>query len=835
MKKTILPVVLALFILFPCISRSQSCFNIFAGNDTTISCLQPCLDLKARVPNIKTSDDYQVISIPYAPLPYTTPGGNELTALYADDLFSDSIDLPFTFCFYGQNYNKIVAGSNGVLTFDVTTNANTDESYVIAPGNTLPYQFGFPGDISVFYAPRASIYLAYYDMDPRPGESPPERKIEWRLEGTAPCRRLVISYYHLDYYNSGGCQGTGQLCTMEAILYEGTGLIDVYYENKPACLGYQGGLSIAGLQNWNQNLSVSPPGTNCQVWTASRIGYRYVPSGAGSLVNRVELYKNGGLISTATTSDLGNGQLEALFSNVCQTEDSMSYVIKAFYQRCDNPAIETEASDTMIVRKTLNPITTIVDSALCHGGLGRITVTSPVAPNIEYSVDGGVTWQLSPVFNVPAGVYTVLARVVASLCGGSTTVTVHEPPAFITSAVATPASCANNDGVIDISASGGTPVYEFSIDGGLSYQPSGLFPNLTVGNYPNIIVRDLHGCKSFLNTVISLNDTMRLELGPDSTICFGKSITLQPQTNAATDTFRWTPHTWLDYDTAKNPVVTPQDTIKYYLTAKWGICQRSDSIRINVLHKPVPFAGNDTTICYKTNAFLHGSAFNLSGTVNYAWSPPDSLNTPNAANTIARMDTTRQFTLTVTDNYGCSFTVSDSMWVYMQPPVPAFAGNDTIAMLNKPHQLQASGGLYYLWSPASPLDNPFISNPKAVLSNDTYFTVLVTDGIGCKAEDGLFIKVYEGPEYYLPNAFTPNGDGLNDIFRPIPSGMKSTEYFRIYNRAGQLVFQTNKWLEGWDGKYKGRDALQGTYVWMIRGRDANGSLVEKKGTVILLR
>lgn len=134
-----------------------------------------------------------------------------------------------------------------------------------------------------------------------------------------------------------------------------------------------------------------------------------------------------------------------------------------------------------------------------------------------------------------------------------------------------------------------------------------------------------------------------------------------------------------------------------------------------------------------------------------------------------------------------------------------------------------------------PLNNPFIQDPVALLNNDTYFTVLVTDAIGCQAEDGVFIKVYQGPEYYMPNTFTPNGDGLNDRFRPIPPGMKTTVYFRVFNRMGQLVFETNKWMEGWDGKFKGKDSPMGAYVWEVKGYDANGRVVQLQGTVTLLR
>ncbi|MBK6633836.1 MAG: gliding motility-associated C-terminal domain-containing protein [Chitinophagaceae bacterium] len=175
------------------------------------------------------------------------------------------------------------------------------------------------------------------------------------------------------------------------------------------------------------------------------------------------------------------------------------------------------------------------------------------------------------------------------------------------------------------------------------------------------------------------------------------------------------------------------------------------------------------------------------------------------------------------------------MWVIMMPPLVVFAGNDTNAILGRPHQLLASGGTNYVWSPSGPLNNPFIANPLATIFNDTYFHVTVTDAIGCTDDDDVFVKVYEGPTYYLPNAFTPNSDGLNDIFRPIPVGIKSTDYFRIFDRYGAMLFETRQWMQGWDGTLKGKTAASGTYVWMIKGIDKNGAVVEMKGTVILIR
>ncbi|HMI79554.1 MAG TPA: gliding motility-associated C-terminal domain-containing protein, partial [Ferruginibacter sp.] len=531
---------------------------------------------------------------------------------------------------------------------------------------------------------------------------------------------------------------------------------------------------------------------------------------------------------------IGNGELEASFPNICQTEDSMSYIVRAFYKQCDNPAIETEGSDTIIVYKTLNPLTTTVTNVLCNGGNGTITINSTTAPNIEYSVDG-TNWQTSPVFTVPANNYTVQARVIGSLCGGSTNVVVTQPPILTANSIPLAATCANNDGSLVITTGGGIPAYQYSIDNGLNYQASNQFLNLPPGNYNNIKVKDANGCIASASDIILLNDTMRLQLGPDITICFGSSVTLLPQTNPQTNIFKWTPAAGLNSDIVKNPVASPNDTTRYFLNAKWGVCQREDTVIVNVLHKPVVYAGKDTAVCYKTNAFLTGSASNLSGTVNYSWSPSDSLNTANAANTIARMDTTRQFKLTVTDNYGCNFSVADSVLVTMMPPLVVFAGNDTNAILGRAHQLMATGGTNYVWSPTGPLNNPFIANPLAILYKDTYFTVVVTDAIGCTDDDDVLIKAYEGPNYYVPNAFSPNGDMLNDVFRPIPVGIQSTQYFRVFNRYGEQMFETNEWLKGWDGMHKGKKASAGTYVWMIKGTDKNGKVVEMQGTVILVR
>jgi gliding motility-associated-like protein len=95
--------------------------------------------------------------------------------------------------------------------------------------------------------------------------------------------------------------------------------------------------------------------------------------------------------------------------------------------------------------------------------------------------------------------------------------------------------------------------------------------------------------------------------------------------------------------------------------------------------------------------------------------------------------------------------------------------------------------------------------------------------------------VSKGPDIYVPNGFTPNGDGKNDTFTPIPIGIKSYNYFRVFNRWGQIIFSTKKQNDGWDGKLGGKEQPAGAYVWMIEGITKDNRFITKKGTVILIR
>ncbi len=150
-----------------------------------------------------------------------------------------------------------------------------------------------------------------------------------------------------------------------------------------------------------------------------------------------------------------------------------------------------------------------------------------------------------------------------------------------------------------------------------------------------------------------------------------------------------------------------------------------------------------------------------------------------------------------------------------------------------------TSGISYLWSPATGISDPNIPNPVITLGpsvDSITYRVKVSVADGCFAEDDIKVRIFKtGPDIFVPTAFTPNGDGKNDLLKPIPVGIKSMEYFRVYNRLGSLVFSTRQLGAGWNGTIEGKQQATGTFVYMTAATDYLNNRITKKGTVVLIR
>lgn len=262
---------------------------------------------------------------------------------------------------------------------------------------------------------------------------------------------------------------------------------------------------------------------------------------------------------------------------------------------------------------------------------------------------------------------------------------------------------------------------------------------------------------------------------------------------------------------------------------------KSGLVYVNPL--PVANAGPDSTICFGTTMQLHGTGGTL-----YNWSPPTYLSNPTSANPIISIPMTGSFDfiLHVSSTNGCKSIMADTVSITVLPKPVVFAGNDSVIAINQPLQLNAvdvnhAGLIDYSWSPSFGLNNPSISNPIAVTDRDVTYSVIAYTAQGCEARDLVNIKVLTASEIYVPNAFTPNNDANNNVFRPILRGIKELKYFSVYNRYGELVFTTSKQGAGWDGTFKGKPQNIGAYIWVLDATGYNGSKFIRKGSVVLIR
>lgn len=357
-------------------------------------------------------------------------------------------------------------------------------------------------------------------------------------------------------------------------------------------------------------------------------------------------------------------------------------------------------------------------------------------------------------------------------------------------------------------------------------------PDVSTTYYARLTSPD--GCIGYDSVKVSVVDFVTLHARTDTTICQADPVVLHISSDALY--YKWTavpPDPSLTDAAAKNPVVKAQANTVYTVRASISNkCYADDNITITAIPYPRPDAGPDIPVCFGNSTQLHAG-----GGAYYAWTPALFLSDTHIPDPKVLTPTSGvTYVVAVRDTLGCPKTVRDTVLVKVISLKADAGPADTSVVLHQPLQLHATGGMHYSWLPVTGLSDPLSPNPVALPRDNIRYTVTVTDENGCRGIDDIYVKLYKvDPGLYMPNAFTPNGDGINDNFQPIGLGLASLDFFRIYNRLGQLIFSTSSMKQGWDGTYKGTPQDQGTYVWIATGTDYTGRKAERKGTVILIR
>ena len=222
-------------------------------------------------------------------------------------------------------------------------------------------------------------------------------------------------------------------------------------------------------------------------------------------------------------------------------------------------------------------------------------------------------------------------------------------------------------------------------------------------------------------------------------------------------------------------------------------------------------------------------------TTFYNWYSNGNLISNDANTTTSYTTSGKNFiTLVAGNSKGCKDSINKE---YIIDNFIPFAGNDTTIVVGEQIQFNASGGSLYSWTPNLYLNVANIADPVGFypIIDTILYTVNITSSNGCIGADDIVVRIVKQGSYFMPSGFTPNNDGNNDRIRPILIGYTKLNYFSIYNRWGELLFNSKNINDSWDGTYKDQKCEMGTYFYTISVTDRNNKIDNYKGDFILLR
>jgi gliding motility-associated-like protein len=336
-------------------------------------------------------------------------------------------------------------------------------------------------------------------------------------------------------------------------------------------------------------------------------------------------------------------------------------------------------------------------------------------------------------------------------------------------------------------------------------------------------------------------------LNKDTAICLYDSVLLHVNASFnGTVSYNWSlsPDFSSLLNAPDNPDITvsPTQTTTYYWQAQTDHCMVSGKTTVKISIK-IESLG-DLAICHGELAKLQ-LHYTSSGSCTFNWSPEAKIvSGVHTATPVVAPTQSTQYTVIVIGENGCADTAVCYVTVHpklLPDRIEAWADEYAIISGN-PVQLHATPlygqNVSYSWSPNDSLDNSAVTNPIANPAQTTVYTVTVTDMNGCSKSDTVLIRVShldcDEPFVYIPNAFTPNSDGINDQFR-LRSKILESMLLRVYDRWGELLFETTKLDEGWDGTFRGKPCDPGVYVFYVEAVCFNKQPFTRKGNVTLMR
>jgi gliding motility-associated-like protein len=347
---------------------------------------------------------------------------------------------------------------------------------------------------------------------------------------------------------------------------------------------------------------------------------------------------------------------------------------------------------------------------------------------------------------------------------------------------------------------------------------------------------NIHGCRDTATTTVNVYAIPVVKTGMDTLVCKGTGITLSA--NGA-NSYSWSPSAGLSCSNCANPVANPANATTYIVTGTTPQgCSSSDTIKVSVQY---PF---DMTVS-RGDSLCKGSSLRMSasGASSYSWYPTEGLDQSNGPTTMAMPNTTTNYRVIGSDDKGCfKDTAYVLVKVFQIPTVEAGADRtinvgqsiDLIPQVS-PDVLSAR------WSPTGSIFRDIFPGITVKPTFTTTYTVVVKNNGGCTASDQLTVNVLcNGANMFIPNTFSPNNDGMNDVFYPRGSGIFTIKRIKVFNRWGEIVFEkgvinANDASQGWDGTFRGKKLNPDVYVYTVEVLCDNDTPLIFKGNVALIK
>jgi gliding motility-associated-like protein len=421
-------------------------------------------------------------------------------------------------------------------------------------------------------------------------------------------------------------------------------------------------------------------------------------------------------------------------------------------------------------------------------------------------------------FPTDTTIYTVIA---SHLCGIDT--------AYVTVSLFNNPHFASEDSVIclgstiDISASGGVS-YAWYPHPTLQNPTSQIATVTPVTNTTYFVdITTPSGCVYTDSTKVTLINHIPVPgLENDTVICHGDNITLHAFDGHS---YEWLPTNLviLINDSVVLTNITQTSSITVNVTNACG--STLDTINISVIDV-YPTVSSDTSICPNETAYLWAT-----GGTSYSWTPRSSLSHPDSSDTESRPTNTTLYSVDVFNAIGCSKTLTTTVIIF---PIPDVQINTNIYADygDEIYLAGQSNGISYLWTSNDSVYCDTCLSTFAKPEESSYYTLQVTDENGCTNEDS--VMVFLDGSLYVPNTFTPNGDGINDFFTIKGKEIKTFQLY-IFNRWGELIFESDNMDYQWDGAHNGRQVLIDTYVWKVDYEDYQQNYEKLIGHVNVIR